>query len=777
MEYNPNTISNTHFEEEPLGEPISEILKRDYLPYWPIILGAGIIGLLISFMVIRYTQPLYASKATIMFRRDNQNKTQQVLSELTGLGGQQQDKTKQNLEIMQGHDVAMKALSKLQLNAQLYAQGRVVKQLLYKRDIVFSCIFLQPDSIRTFSGNILYNQSSKKFFVGTQELLINKASSIGGNEIIFTMDKENEKKLTQGQYELHIYSNAALKQIYDEMTVTESKSKPSVELGITTEDPLKSKEMLSAILKAYNDFAIDENRNEAIGTIQFIDERINLLENELDSVESGIEQFRRANPFVSISSAGTDVLVDVKESDRKLSEIDLQLSMLADVEKYIQGNGKKPGMLPSFAGIQFGNEIQQFLLKLYDAELEHEKLKLSSAEKSEQYIISKERLETLRVTIAEIGTNVRRNLLTIRKQAEREVSRYSGIISAMPAGERKLFDINRQQAIKNELYTFLLQKREESAISASVAVSDLVVLEPAIVNSTPVNIRKASIYGIGLMSGVGLVALVIFLAAILNGKIMSRQQIEAYTHIPILGTISQSKDENHLVMSGNTRSAISEQIRALRTNIGYYKKEESPCMTILVTSSIPNEGKSFNAANIALAFALTGKKTLLIESDLRKPNISKHFDVERSRGLSNYLVGKAVWTELALPTTYDNLYVLPSGPIPPNPVELMMNGKYAQLLKEASDQYQYIVIDCPPLGVVTDAELIAKYADLMLFVTRYNHTPKDFIEKLVNKYNTEKKITNTGIVFNGLKPKRMGYYGYNYGYGYGYGYGYYSKEK
>jgi capsular exopolysaccharide synthesis family protein len=778
MEYNPNAISNNLFDQEPSGEPISEVIKRDYLPYWPIILGVGIIGLLIAHIVIRYTQPLYVSKATVMFRNNNQNKTQQVLSELTGFGGQQQDKTKQNLEIMLGHDVAMRALSHLRLNAQLYSQGRVIKQPLYKRDILFNCIFLQPDSIRSFKGDIVYNAKRKKFFVGKQELLINKACRIGPNKIIFTMDKENEKKLAKEKYELNIYSNAELKQLFDKMTATELKGKPSVELSITTEDPLKSKEMLSAILKAYNDYAIEENRNEAIGTIHFIDERINLLENELDSVESGIEQFRRANPFVSMSSAGTDVLTDVKESDRKLSEIDLQLSMLADVEKYIQGNGKKPGMLPSFAGIQFGNEIQQFLLKLYDAELEHEKIKLISAEKSEQYIISKERLETLRGTIAEIGINVRRNLMTIRKQAEREVNRYSGIISAMPAGERKLFDINRQQAIKNELYTFLLQKREESAISASVAVSDLVILEPPVVLPRPVNIKQGQAYSFGVLSGFGLVAVVVFFTAILNDKIVSRQQIEAHTRMPILGTISLSKDEDHLVMSDNTRTAISEQFRALRTNIGYYKKEGNQCMTILITSSIPGEGKSFNAANIAMAFALTGEKTLLIESDLRKPNISKHFDVERNKGLSNFLVGKANWPELVSLTAYPDLYILPSGPIPPNPVELIMNGKYATLFKEASIEYKYIVIDCPPLGVVTDAELIAQYADMMLFVTRHNYTPKDFIEKLVNKYNTEKKITNAGIVYNGLKPKGIGYYGYKYGYGYGYsyGYGYYNND-
>ena len=179
MEYTPKSTSNNQFEAEPSGEPISEIIKRDYLPYWPLLIAAGILGLAIAYLVIRYTTPEFSSKATIMFRTKDQNKTQQVLSELTGLGGQQQDKTKQNLEIMQGYVVAMKALGRLQINAQLYSIGRVVKQPLYKRDISFDCIFLQPDSIQSFTGEIVYKQGTKQFFIGSQELLINKACRIG----------------------------------------------------------------------------------------------------------------------------------------------------------------------------------------------------------------------------------------------------------------------------------------------------------------------------------------------------------------------------------------------------------------------------------------------------------------------------------------------------------------------------------------------------------------------------------------------------------------------
>jgi hypothetical protein len=289
-----------------------------------------------------------------------------------------------------------------------------------------------------------------------------------------------------------------------------------------------------------------------------------LIQTELDSVETGIELFKKANPMASLSIAGTDLLNDLKASDQKLSELDLQMSLLNDIDKYLQGNGKKPGMLPSFAGMQFGTEIQQFLLKLYDAELEHEKFKLTTAPQSEQYILAEERLSTIRGTVKEFVYNVRNNLVAIRAQAQREADKFSGIIASMPAQERKLFDINRQQGIKNSLFTYLLQKREESAIRAAATNSDLLLLEPPQYSSTPVNTKPTLNYAIGLMGGIGLVILVLFLINILNNKLISRGQIEALTKIPVLGVIAQSKDEGHLVMTGHARTAIAEQFRALR---------------------------------------------------------------------------------------------------------------------------------------------------------------------------------------------------------------------
>jgi tyrosine-protein kinase Etk/Wzc len=773
QQYTPN---NDLEMDEMQDEPILNVIKREYLPYWPIILVVGLLGLMCSHLYIRYLRPIYTTSAVIMFKDNNRNQTQQVLGQL-GIAGQQQDKTNQNLEILKGNDVSKDALSNMKLNAQLYTYGKYISKLkpLYGVGIKYNCIFFKPDSINSFEGELTFNPKLNLTIVGEDTLFFNKKSTIAGNELLFSIEPEDIQWLNNGsRYVFKISSNGELNAIYDQLVIAKSGNGPSIGLSLDGEDPELVRDMLTNLLKSYDKVSMMDNMNEASSTIRFIEGRLAFIEKELDSVETGIEQYKRDNPQISLSTEGSFVFDQLRSSDAKLAEIELQTSLLNDVENYLKGKGSKPGMIPSFAGMQFGQEIQQFLMKLYEAEIENDKLKLTTSEKSEQYLLAQERIKALKSTILEIIVNVRRNIQIIQSQAKKEVNSYKSIISGLPSKERYFFDISRKQAIKNALFTSLLEKREESAIRAAAAASDLIVLEPPSLNPDPINIKKSLYYSYGLFGGMGLVLLIIILRNTLNDKLTSKEQIEQATRIPILGTISFQRDNNHLIMVGNSRGMIAEQFRALRTNIGYYKKPLKNCMVIVMTSSIPGEGKSFNAANLALAMAMTGEKTLLIESDLRKPNISKHFKLDRNSGLSNHLVGKQPWQELVNQTEHDHLSILSAGPIPPNPVELIMNGRYETMLKEACHDFKYIIIDCPPLGVVTDAEQIAKFADLMLFVTRYGVTPKEFLGKLVDKYNTQKKITQCGIIFNGLRFKGLGYYGYRYGgkYGYGYGYGY-----
>jgi capsular exopolysaccharide synthesis family protein len=336
----------------------------------------------------------------------------------------------------------------------------------------------------------------------------------------------------------------------------------------------------------------------------------------------------------------------------------------------------------------------------------------------------------------------------LKQRADRDfnssTSAYGNLIKVIPSKERQLINITRQQEIKSALFTYLLERREEAAISAAGKLSDLRMIEfprsNGIVSPKPLIVHLGSILLLVLM-----VLGVLYIKSALNNKITNKADIEERTALPVLGEIMEVETDSPLVMKEGNRSLIAEQFRGLRTSLGYMG-DGSGKNKILVSSSIPSEGKSFVSTNIAISYALTGQKTVLIESDLRKPNIAKHFDISKRIGLSTYLNGNSTLEDIVIPTHIDNLYVIAAGPIPPNPVELMMNGKYQHLIEQLGELYYHVVIDCPPIGLVTDAEILGKWVDACVFIVRHQHTPKQAISNLLDRLYKGDKFNRMAIV-------------------------------
>jgi capsular exopolysaccharide synthesis family protein len=393
-------------------------------------------------------------------------------------------------------------------------------------------------------------------------------------------------------------------------------------------------------------------------------------------------------------------------------------------------------------------------------------------------LISKE-IQSYKSSLLEIIINTRNNLLSIKRKSEFDYSHYNSeyndVMRSIPQKERQLLNITRQQNIKNALYTFLLEKREESAIQNAGILSDIrVVNQPN--GGRQISPVSAQVVGGFVLGGIMVIVLILFVKSSVNNKILSRSEVESRTNIPIIGEIIQTDTDSPLIMKEGNRSLISEQIRGMRTNLSFLSSVNGKSK-ILVSSSFPGEGKSFIASNIAIGYSMTGRKTVIIESDLRKPNIAKHFNITRRTGLSVYLSGSAKKEDIIFPVPdFPNLYVIPAGPIPPSPVELIMNGRYEKLVQELGEEFDHIVIDCPPIGLVTDAQEIGKWVDFALFIVRHRFTPRDAVVNILDRIYRDKKFKKTAIVLNGMKGGISGYgYGYNYGYGrYGYGgsYGY-----
>jgi capsular exopolysaccharide synthesis family protein len=334
-----------------------------------------------------------------------------------------------------------------------------------------------------------------------------------------------------------------------------------------------------------------------------------------------------------------------------------------------------------------------------------------------------------------------------------------------------LLDISRQQAIKNSIYTFLLEKREESAISFASTVSDVRVVEPAEGDIDPVRPNKMLVLFIAIVLSIFIPSAYIYYREVLTGKIKFRSDIESRTKLTVLGEVLQGEVASEFIISSDNRSPVAESLRSVRSKMSYYLSGEG-CHVVLLSSCLPGEGKSFITTNLGLSLALMGKKTVVIAADMRKPRLHKAFGVQGAQGLSQVLIGKMPVSESIVATQFENLFIIPPGAIPPNPAELLLNGRFKEMIAELRQSYDYVLIDTPPLGLISDAEIMADQADLSLFVVRHDHSLKEAVGKILGPINAESKFWPSAIVFNGLKGRGMSRYGRGYGYGGGYGVGY-----
>lgn len=767
---------NNELEENNSGNAnILETILRDFLPYWPVIFAAAIIGFISSKVYLRYQRPTYQAEAVILLKNDNES-TESLLKQAVG---KQETKVEDELEILKSNSVMERAAV---LSNSLYKmewEGKFNTYIDHPKTMPFVVEFLNKDSVKHYSFGIYLNQKGQVVENGNIVHPMNQLVNVGGNMVVFRelpWQGRRKKLLTNAKKVTMTFftSKEAGKLLQSNFTVEKSKKTSTINLVIKADKSDRAEEWLNAIIQSYQLETQSDKRKKAKFTMDFIDDRLAYVGQDLDSVESHLENFKKQNDIQRVSAEAGLYLEKVKAGDQLAAQTDLQLMVLAEIEKYVQGRIKKPGMVPSLIGLGDAH-LTSYFDKLNEAESKYDVLLDANGPENDAVKILKKQILTYKAALLEIIQNTRANLNLLKKKAEQDFTKYNGeydhMMRSIPSKERKLLNITRQQAIKNALYTFLLEKREEAAIQQAGTLSDVRIVQAptnmGVVSPRVMNVRLSFTFGF-----IAFVLFILFIKSWINNKIAGRTDIEARTKVPVLADIVQVESENPLIMKDGNRSLIAEQIRGLRTNLSYFL-DASGKSKLLISSSIPGEGKSFLASNIAIGYALTGKRTILIESDLRKPNVAKHFKISRRVGLSVFLSGNAEQDEVIFTTEFENLFVIPAGPIPPNPVELILNGRYEKLIEQLGKDFDHIIIDCPPIGLVTDAQVIGQWVDAAIFVVRHQHTPKTAVENLIEKLRVDGKFKQMGIVFNGLQSGISGYgYGYSYGKRYGYGYGY-----
>jgi capsular exopolysaccharide synthesis family protein len=771
-----NNYKNREFEE---SEEVSVgDLFYNFFLYWPVFLLLLILSLTGAWAYLRYKMPVYQTTATLLIKDDKKTANTDDLMDAFDMFGSKKN-VENEVEVLQSKTLMQEVVRNLHLYAPTFIEGRVRIQSAY----VLSPIVIEaknPDSLKTVN-KVPFNYNSRLLTVNIadRDYPLNQWVATDYGILKFLKNKYYKPvKVLDNEagsfyFSLSPVKNAANNILNEIKVIPSSKESTVIDLSIEGEVPQRGEDILNQLLIVYNHAAILDKNVLAANTLKFINERLGYVESDLDSVEGSLQKFKAENRITDISTQGQIYLQTVATNDQKISDLNVQLAILDQVEKYVNSKGDLGGIVPStLSGAD--PVLIDLLQKLSDLELQYTQTKKIVPENNPAVIAIKDGIDKLKPQILENIKSQRKNLLAGRENMNATNDQYSSMLKTIPKKERELLGISRQQAIKNNIYTYLLQKREETALSFASAVADSRIIDHAISNDAPVSPKKNLVYLGAILAALVLGVAIIYIKDIFTRTVQDRGDIEKHTDMPILGDVVYDRSKSPIIIAEGKRSFIAEEFRQLRTSLSYMGVNAAH-KKIMITSSITGEGKSFIAVNLGISLSLMDKKVALLELDLRKPKLSEQFNIPRQEGLSTYLIGKTTMEETVKSTGIANLFLVPSGPIPPNPSELIANGRLLELLEYLDTHFDYILIDTAPVTPVTDAFILSAYCDVTLFVVRYSYTPKIFLNKLEEKLKTN-SLKNPAIVFNGIKGKGISKYGYGYGYGYGKGYGYTDDE-
>jgi capsular exopolysaccharide synthesis family protein len=553
-------------------------------------------------------------------------------------------------------------------------------------------------------------------------------------------------------------------------------------ISMETATPAMGTDIVNELMNEYRLRSVEIKSVTASKTLEFIDDRLDKLGKELDSIAKLKLQYQQKHDLIDVDAQSSNYFEALSTTDASINLLQEKSSMADMLENYLKDkrNEHEPfRLVPSALGLE-DVTLNQLVQGYNLAQLERKSLLEGGTPVNNPIVRQQEaQIEEMRKSLLENLINIRGAISSQLTAAKNKNDLAQRQIKQLPEKTRNLLEIDIFLEGKQNLYKFLTEKREETAISKASNIPDSDVLDSALVPGVPIKPNRKIIQLLAIVIGLGLPALYIFTMEVLNDKITTRYDIEKITKASILGEVghSASGDNTSLVVGSSNRSMVAEQFRIIRSNLQYVLgKSETP--VILVTSSFSGEGKSFVSTNLSAVMALAGLKTIVLEFDIRKPKIMAGLKLQKKAGITNFLLGKATMEELpVLVPGYENLFVLPCGPVPPNPSELLLENKVTELFAYLKKHFDAVIIDTAPVGMVSDAMTLSKFADCTLYIVRQGHTFKKQII-LIDEFYEQSRLPKISIVINDVKLKPgYGYYGYGrYGYGYGYGQGYYEED-
>jgi tyrosine-protein kinase Etk/Wzc len=767
--------NNKYVELEEKGSNMVQQVISKFLPYWPLLILFTLLSLAAAYTYLRYATPMYAAAAKIIIKDNKYGGDGSNIMESLNIIAANKD-VENEIEVLKSRALMESVVKKLLLYAPLSQKGKVKESDAYCVSPV-TVEVQNPDSmVGVAKVNFSYHKNTGTVLLnGKDRYPINQFVNTPYGILKFAPNKyynaslESSKQLS---FSLDDPSNVAAFLLRG---LEVGGAKQSAIVDITYKDPIPQRaiNIINSLITIYGQKSIEDKNTLASNTLAFINERLNLLKRDLDSTERKVQQFKSGSNAVEIGNQGAIFLENVAVNDQKLGEVSNQMAILNEIERSVTQSGKSgTSIVPSTVGIGDDPMLASLMNKLYTSEQDYDKLKQTLGENNPKMIALADEINKTRPNILANIQSRKASLAAARQSLYATNSGYNSMLRAVPQKERQLLEISREQQTKNNLYQFLLEKKQESELSIASVFSNSKIVDKALVGQEPVSPKKKMIYMMALVAAMGLFAGTIIIKDSFTGKIKYRNEIEKMTSIPIIGEIAFEKTSNPLVIEKGARSFVAEEFRKLRISLSFLGIDTTH-KKILLTSSISGEGKSFIAANLAVSLSLTGKKVVLVDLDLNNPSLSKILGVDYEGGVTEFLEGEKTPDQIINKLiTHDNLYFIPAGSLPENPTELLANGKVKSLIDYLDENFDMVLIDTSPAVLVTDAYILSGMCDATLYVIRHNYTPKMLIKR-IDETNQINPINNPAIVFNGVKTR--GVFKNNYGYGYDYVYG--NKER
>lgn len=746
--------------------------------YWYLLFP--ILGYLGAWAYLRYTVPEYEVKCTLLIKDDQKGGISETAL-LQELGVLQETKNIENeVQILKSQTLMEEVVRDLNLRIRYFAIGRVRNEEMYRNN------YIRLDSFQLNSGDAV------TFEIQCMDSL--NFNLIEGDETPrpirfgawfetargrFLLTRQFQQPiLDQGQALIQVQSTESMARGYIKHLLVKPVSYYSSVLELKLREPIarRAADVLNKLVDVYNSAAVEDKNKVSENTVAFIDQRLLYLTEELSTVESGVQQYKQKNQITTSIESGLNlVLEEMSAYDQSLTQWEVQRNVLKNLETYmLQMRVGEYQLIPVHVGAQeeaLTQLIQQFNIKLLDRDRLAQTAKPENPARIGLELELKSLYEGVLETLRKVSARTEAQLT----QARNNRLTLSGKVREVPRMERELQEIMRQQAIKQNLYLFLLQKREETLLALASTSANSRVVDPARPTKLPVKPQKKLVYLLSILLGLAFPPLLVLLKDLLNDTVQGENDLQKVSDAPILGGIARSKNQNGLIVGPKSRSAGAEMFRLLRTNLQFLlPPNDQKGQTLLITSSASGDGKTFVTANLGMTIALSGKKTLLIELDLRKPKLLRYLEAPLGeKGMTHYLLGQATQRDIVHPSKqHENLFYIPSGPIPPNPAELLLSPTLETLFEFLQSEFDFILIDTSPVGLVADALLLNRFSTASMYVVRQGATKKGMLKTLVNIHQ-EKKLRNLAVIINGIQAGRGAGYGYGYG---GYGYGYYEEE-